>query len=170
MAGIEERALLFFCMWCDQFIFANKWLPTTPIIKLQNVYKQDRNLFSCFTKYKWLPTITMIQPSIFLSTEGKQLEFWGCFEGGNYFGPRITKTCWVNFWKNYILHIIRLQTEIPQNSQEVVSDRNIANFSGGGILDQTFQSKILGISEEADFINNQYRQKEYWKILRRWNL
>ena len=87
--------------------------------KLQNVYKQDRNLFSCFTKYKWLPTIKMIQPSIFLSTEGKQLEFWGCFEGGNYFGSGNTNTLWLDFLQKSIIHSTTIQVEILQINQEV---------------------------------------------------
>ena len=46
-SGLGARALLFFSAWSDQFIFTNKCLPTIPII----------------------------QPSKFVSMEGKQLEF-----------------------------------------------------------------------------------------------
>ena len=85
------NGLPFSSTWSDQFIFTNKWLHTIPII----------------------------QPLKIVSTEGKQFEFWGCFEIGNYFLPGNTKTQWVNFLQKSILHSTTLQAEILQNSQEV---------------------------------------------------
>ena len=45
--------------------------------------------------------------------------FWGWFEGRNYFGPRSTKTHWMNLWQTFILQSTILHTEIFQNSEEL---------------------------------------------------
>ena len=50
---------------------------------------------------------------LFYSLKAESLEY---FESGNYFGPRNTKTHWVNFWQNYIM-------KIPN-----ITDRKIAKF------------------------------------------
>ena len=109
MSGLGERLLLLFYKLYDQFSFANKWLPTIPII----------------------------QPSIFVSTEGKQLEFWSFFEGGNYFKPGKKITHWVNFLQKYIL----------------LERRNIAKFQRGGIYKPSVQTEILQNDEDVEFIN-----------------
>ena len=94
-------------------IFTNIWLPTIPIIQHSKFVLTKEEPIQFFSTYKWLDTIPIIEPSKFASMEGKQLDFWGCFEGGSYFEPGNKKTHWVN-----LLHsIFYLHAEILKNSQ-----------------------------------------------------
>ena len=86
----------------------------------------------------WI-TIPIIQPSKFVSTEGKQLEFWGCFEDRN------------SFYQG-------TQRLIGWISDKIIG-KNIAKFWRGGIYKPSIQAEILKNSQEVEFINQDYRQK-----------
>ena len=55
----------------------------------------------------------------------------------------------MNFWKKYILQSTRLQAEILQNYEAVITGRKIEKYQEVEFKKPKFQAKILQIYEEA---------------------
>ena len=131
MDGLEAWAILFFTTWSDKLLHQLVVASHTNHFNLQNLYQQNRKLFSFFPDYQWLPTTPIIQPSNVYQQKGNSWIFDGAFKVDIILSQGTQRFIgWISY--KSIFYIAQ------------ITGRNIAKLSRDEIYQTEIQANIFG--------------------------